>query len=350
MFACLLLSALPSSGQQADEITAGESASPDAAQPSGPGTAAPTVAPNPIVLRVNGDPIYAVEISMIMQTIQSQLIQRGQEVDPHEIARVATDRAIEQKLIVQEARRYGIEADELEVARAAQMAEQQTGGRAALEAKLQNSGSNYDQFLGVIREIEIMKAFVNRQIKPNIVVTEEEIAEYYNANPELFDADERVHAYHMIFIVGEDADPAVQAATRTRAEAARTRALTGTEDFTTIARELSEGPSGPTGGDLGWVMRDALVKPLSDAVFSLQPGEISEVVQSRFGFHVATISDRRPAERISLEEAAPQVETFLKQEKATEAVGELLGTLVQTAKVENLLGDGVPEPSGDLTP
>ncbi|MCU0304914.1 MAG: peptidylprolyl isomerase [Thermoanaerobaculales bacterium] len=332
-----LAAAAPCAGQATAELA-------PQVDPTTPSVQAqPTPAPNPVILRVNGDPIYAVEISMLMQTIQVQLDDRGQPVDPHELAKIATQRAVEQKLVIQEARRFGIRADELEVARAAQVAEQQAGGRALLEAKLRNTGSNYDQFLGMIREIEIMKAFIGGQIAGNVVVTEQEIAEYYAANPTLFDADERVHAYHMIFIVGEDADPAVLQAKRTRAEAARQRALTSGEDFTTVARELSEGPSAPTGGDLGWVTRDKLVKQLADAVFGLEPGAISEVVQSRFGFHVATISDKRPAERISLEAATPQIEDFLRQQKASEAVATLIKTLAATAKVENVLaGDDLP--------
>jgi parvulin-like peptidyl-prolyl isomerase len=336
--ACIFLGAVPSFGQE----SAGSDQSGDVlAQKdpmADPGSSAAEVAANPVVLRVNGDPIYAVEISMVMQTLQTQLTDRGENVDPRELAKVATQRAIEQKLLVQEARRFGVEADELEVARAAVLAEQQAGGRPMLEAKLKATGSSYDQFLDVIRELEILKTFVDRQIKPNVIVTDEEIAAYYKDNPEVFEAEDRAHAYHMIFIVGEDADPAVLAASRAKAEAARQRALTKVEDFATIARDLSEGPSASTGGDLGWVTRGALVSPLSETIFSLEPGGISEVIQSRFGFHVATISDRRPAETISLELATDQIAELLRQEKATETMGQLLETLVSTAKVENLLG------------
>jgi len=341
--ALLTSGAAPSAGQQTTNPDRGATIMSQQDPTSGPDPSSARPAPNPVVLRVNGDPIYAVEISMVMQTLQSQLEKRGETVDQRELAMAATQRAIEQKLLVQEARRFAVKADEMQVARAAQMAEQQAGGRAMLEAKLKATGSNYDQFLEMIREVELMRAFVAQQITPNVVVTDEEIAAYYEANPTVFEAEERAHAYHMIFIVGEDAAPAALADKRAKAEAARQRALTGDEDFTVVARELSEGPSAPNGGDLGWVTRGALVSPLSETVFSLQPGEISEVVQSRFGFHVATISDRRPAETISLEEASDQIKIVLQQQEATEVVGQLLETLVKNAKVENLLGG---EPSG----
>jgi len=344
----LIFSAASSFGQQpANTDQTGEIAAQKdpmaGAAPSATGTA-----PNPVVLRVNGDPIYAFEISMVMQTIQSQLNQRGESVDQRELAQGATQTVIEQKLLVQEARRFGIKPDELKVARAAQAAENQAGGRTKLEAKLKATGSSYDQFVDVIRQIETMQTFVNQQIEPNVVVTDEAIAAYYEANPQVFEADERAHAYHMIFIVGDDADPAVLSATRNKAEAARKRAVTGDEEFTAVATELSEGPSAPSGGDLGWVTKGALVSPLSETIFSLEPGQISEVVQSRFGFHVLTISDRRPAETIGLEEASEQIENLLRQQQAAEIVGQLLETLVEKANVENVLGGEATEKASGL--
>ena len=328
MFICLCLTAAPILGQDNSENQSSGELMAQVDPMATPSTSPPPPASNPVVLRVNGNPIHAVEISMVMQ------------VDQRELAQVATQRVIEQKLLVEEAGRFGVQPDELQVARAAQMAEQQSGGRAMLEAKLNATGSTYEQFLSVIREVEIMKTFVGQHVQPNITVEEKDIAAYYEANPTLFDAEERVHAYHMIFLVGEDSEPAALTAARDKAVAARQRVIDGGEDFITVARELSEGPSAPAGGDLGWVNRGQLVSPLSETVFGLEPGGISEVIQTRFGFHVASISERRPAERIGLEDASPQIEDFLKREKATEAVGKLLERLLQTAEIENLIGGG----------
>lgn len=335
--ACLLLNVAPSFGQTTDAQPTIEAQRDPTAQP--PASAAQT-APNPVILRVNGDPVYAVEVSMLMQSLQAQLEQRGEKVDQAELARVATQRVIEQKLLVQEARRFGVKADEIVVARAAQATEEQSGGRAILEAKLKAAGSNYDQFLEMLREIELMRAFVDTQIMGNVTVSEEEIATFYRENPEAFEAEERAHAYHMIFIAGEDAEETALTAARARAESARQLAVAGDRDFISVAKEFSEGPSAPSGGDLGWVTRGQLVSPLSETIFSLQPGEISAVIQSRFGFHVATIDERRPAETISLEEATDQIAQLLSQQKTADTVGQLIETLAKKATVENMLGEG----------
>jgi parvulin-like peptidyl-prolyl isomerase len=304
---------------------------------------------NPVVFRVNGDPIYAFEISMIMQNLQTQLQQRGEQVDTSEIAQVATQRIIEQKLLVQEARRFGIEADELQIARAAQVAEQQSGGRVMLEARLKAAGSSYDQFVGVIRDMEMMRLFIERQIAANVTVTQEEIETFYNENPDALEAGDRVHAYHMIFVAQQKDDAEALAAARARAEAARERAVTGDEDFTTLARELSEGPSAQDGGDLGWVDKESLIAPMGDALFALEPGDISPVFETEFGFHVGTVTEQRPAGKLTLDEAAPGIESLLRQKKTADTVGELLVTLVENAQVVNLLGQGPVIESGGGT-
>ncbi len=88
------------------------------------------------------------------------------------------------------------------------------------------------------------------------------------------------------------------------------------EDFSTLAREYSEGPSGPDGGDLGLFSRGQMVKPFEDAVFSLQPGEISEVVQTDFGYHIILLEEIQEAKVRSLEEVREEIVLALKMEQA----------------------------------
>ena len=99
--------------------------------------------------------------------------------------------------------------------------------------------------------------------------------------------------------VGQSA-PQVRAAhillpTREEAEAARARVTEGGEDFATVARELStdEGTAA-NGGELGWFTREEMVAPFAEAAFALEPGEISEPVESEFGWHVIQVQEKDP--------------------------------------------------------
>ena len=97
---------------------------------------APAGEKNPAVLEVNGEKIYAAEISMTMQNIAAQVGGRENVESEEALVQMATQRVVEQTLLAQEARRNNIQPDELRIAQMIQSIEQQAGGREALESNL----------------------------------------------------------------------------------------------------------------------------------------------------------------------------------------------------------------------
>jgi peptidyl-prolyl cis-trans isomerase C len=299
---------------------------------------------NPVVMKINGEPVFAAEISLVMNTMVRQLEQHGSEVEMDQVLQAATDRVIEQKLLAQEARRFGLSPDEERVAQTMAAADQRAGGREALTATLAAGGSSPDQLEDLFREIELGRAFINHQIRPTIQVSDDDVTEFYNSNPEIFVRDEQVRARHIVFTVDEWTDSRAELQARQRAEQARARALAG-EDFAALARELSEGPSAPNGGDLGYFSRTTMAPPVAEAAFALDPGEISDVVKSSFGYHVIRVEDHRSSGPIPFDEARDQARTALTAQKTAETVGTLLKTLYENADIE-LLDESTPAPPG----
>jgi peptidyl-prolyl cis-trans isomerase C len=133
--------------------------------------------------------------------------------------------------------------------------------------------------------------------------------------------------------VGQSA-PQVHAAhillpTREEAEAARARVTEGGEDFATVARELSTDEStAANGGDLGWFTREEMVAPFAAAAFNLEPGSISEPVETEFGWHVIQVKERDPDRPLTdlqinrLQQAAE--ERWLEEERAKLTVSSTL--------------------------
>src|SRR5215212_5549015 len=125
--------------------------------------------------------------------------------------------------------------------------------------------------------------------------------------------------------VGQSA-PQVHAAhillpTREEAEAARARVVEGGEDFAAVARELSTDEStAPNGGDLGWFTREEMVAPFAEDAFALEPGSISDPVETEFGWHVIQVTERDPDRPLTdlqinrLQQAAE--ERWLEEERA----------------------------------
>jgi len=122
--------------------------------------------------------------------------------------------------------------------------------------------------------------------------------------------------------------------TQEAAEAALARAKAG-EDFGDLARELSTGPSGPAGGQLGWFTPEQLVKPFSDAVVAMTKGEIAGPVQTEFGWHVILLNDVRDKPVPPLAEVRSDIEDTLRQAAAEKAV-EAMVNAAQIVKVEGL--------------
>jgi peptidyl-prolyl cis-trans isomerase C len=306
---------------------------------------APPADINPPVLRVNGDTVYAAEVSMVMANITGQLAAQGRETpEQQQLVQMATQRVVEQKLLAQEARRQGYKPNDLRVAEMGAEVEQQAGGREILDQSLAARGTSYEQLLVTIKEMDLVRTLIEKQITPTITVSDEEIAAFYTENLKTFATPAQVHARHIIFAAGENADADTIIKARTNADEARQRALAG-EDFAELARELSEGPSAPEGGDLGFFTYQQMVPPFAEAAFALEVGEISEVVRTNFGFHVIKVEEKKPEVTLTLEETSDQIRLLLTQQKTGAQVRETIKELGEKAEIVPLVAPETPESS-----
>jgi peptidyl-prolyl cis-trans isomerase D len=203
-----------------------------------------------------------------------------------------------------------------------------------------------------IKFVRFDNAFYKQQVAPTpadvdayIKAHESEInAEYEREKHRYTGLEKQVRARHILF-KADTAEPAADAgvsdptklaaktAAKAKAEAARTRALKG-EDFAKLALSLSEDTgSAREGGDLGYNTKGKMVAPFDDAQFALKPGEISQVVESRFGYHVIKVEGVRegdvPVDEARREIAQKQlIDTRageLAKAAATQTLGELRG-------------------------
>lgn len=108
-------------------------------------------------------------------------------------------------------------------------------------------------------------------------------------------------------------------------------------DFATLAKEMSTGPSGPNGGDLGWFTTGRMVPEFEQAVLALKSGEVSAPVQTQFGWHVILLHDRRKTEAPEFEEVRAQLADELRQKAVEERVNELTAASeIARPEIENL--------------
>jgi len=155
----------------------------------------------------------------------------------------------------------------------------------------------------------------NAEEKP--AVSDVELEAYYRQNLNRYSSPEQRSARHILFKTAEGESEEVLSEKYQRAEEVLDMAQSG-EDFAELAKQFSEGPTGPKGGDLGTFSRGRMVKPFEDVVFALSEGEISDVVETQFGFHIIKLEKIEPARTKSLDEVKGSILTTLQKQKSTE--------------------------------
>lgn len=155
-----------------------------------------------------------------------------------------------------------------------------------------------------------------------------EVAEYYRKHREEFHVEETIHARHIVKNVGDDKS---EDAALGEINSAAARLAKG-EPFELVADDSSDCPG--RGGDLGWFARGQMVEEFDAAVFALQPGQVSTVFRTPFGFHIARLEARRPAGVPPLDELRQQIEQTLLEQNQQAAAEAYLDSLWKQATIE----------------
>lgn len=185
-------------------------------------------------------------------------------------------------------------------------------------------------------------------------VTDEEMAAYYAANQASMAEGEQVKARHILIMV-KDSDPEEKRAeAKKKIDEVYEKARSGA-DFAKLAQEYSEGPTGPSGGDLGWFGRGAMVPPFEEAAFGAEKGDVVGPVKTRFGWHVIKVEDRKEGSARTLDDAKDEIRTQIAREKASEQVQEMLDQsldrLVSGMKIGDIASElGLEVASGEPMP
>lgn len=271
--------------------------------PQKPPVAAPLK--DPIVATINGHPIRLSELEVAQQALPPQYRNMPfQSVFP-----ALLERIVDSKLVVQEAKKNKVNEDPAFKRRMAFVEEQ------------------------VIQDYWLQREYARK-------VTVEKLRQRYEEKLKSMPLEEEVHARHILLAKEDEAKTVI-------AE------LKAGASFDKVAREKStDKASGAEGGDLGWFKKGDMVPEFANAVFALTKGQLTEAaVQTKFGYHVIRLDDRRQVPPPAFEEMAEP----LREELTREAVTGLLDQLRSTAKIEkfNIDGskiDGAPKPAPPAAP
>jgi len=199
---------------------------------------------------------------------------------------------------------------------------------------LQRDGSSLRQLReNLIVNIKIQKLLEQEVAPGGLEVSTEEAKKYYDENSSQFQKNNKVRARHILLRVPKTASEAVDEQARQKAELILSR-IKGGEDFTKLAGEFSEDPASKTkGGDLGFFAQGDMVKAFDEVAFSLQVGEISDLVRTEFGYHIIKVEDIKSSEPIPFDTVQDRIKGYLKQVKSDDAIQDYIEKLKQKAKI-----------------
>ncbi len=272
---------------------------------------------------------FKITTGEVIQTISKNMgnrITRITSLDPERLKLVIMQNAknlAEKKLLLEAAREAKTTVTEAQVDSVLNIQYQQANGEQNFKNFLNANGIDFDYVRNEIKTGVIIENYLNRYISQHNQVTEEDIQKEY-------EQDKTVTVRHILLrTAGKNEEEKKEI--RKKMEEILARARKG-EDFAALAKKYSEDPGSKNkGGLLENFGRGMTVEPFEEAAFSVPVGEISDIVETRFGYHILKVVERKK-ETKPLEEVHDQIKSKLQREKEREIYQSLLEGLKQKAE------------------
>lgn len=338
LLAVLFIVPACSKDKASGETPAADAATP-AATPS-PGPEAPPPPPKPVpevipdvIARVNGEDVSKTEFDRLVQQMEAQAGRPVPAEQRDQVYRGIIDQLVTYTLLVQETKARNVvvsdaEAKQIADARIADL-RKQVPNEAAFNKAMADRNMTVAKLRADIRRDIAINKMMQVEIAKLQPPTDAELKEYYDKNTDEFRG---VRASH-ILIRPDGFDEASKKKARTAIEDVLKQAKAGT-DFGELARKHSSDGSAQAGGDLGFFTKGTMVPAFSDAAFALEPGQLSDVVETQFGFHVIKVTEKK---EVQFAEASEKLRAFLGQKRQQDAEQAFVNALKSKAKIEVLV-------------
>ena len=288
---------------------------------------------------VNGVAISMEQYNKELNIQLDRIARQGQQLSDEQTAALKTnvlESLIEREVLFQQSEKVGIQITNPNVDEQLAAIKKRFPSEDEYKTALEKMNLSEDEVKAQIKRGLAIRELIDQEITSKVAVTEEESKAYYAGNQQLFKQPEQIKASHILIKVDAKADEAQKTEARKKIEEVQQKLKDG-GDFAELAKEYSEGPSGPKGGDLGYFRRGQMVKPFEDAALALKPNEISEIVETRFGYHLIKVYDNKPERVMTYEEVKDRIMQRMKQQKIEKDAIQYVDKLKKDAKLEKFI-------------
>lgn len=300
-----------------------------------PVTIAPSaVGQEAIIARVNGTSINALELRRARKVML-----RGQTPPQDQNAAIdkqAVEQLISAELLYQAAAKMEVKDIDKQVDAKLAQGKERFKDEQEFKKAINELEMDEKELREYTRRDLLITNFVDATFVGKASVPETEIRAFYDKNPDKFTQRETVKASHILIGVDGNATAEEKKKALEKAEKLK-KELAGGADFAELAKGNSTCPSSLQGGDLGSFGKGEMVPAFEKAAFALKPGEVSDIVETQFGYHIIKLAEKKPAAVVEYKEVKAKIEEYLKGQKVNEAIQKYLEETKKTAKIEIIL-------------
>lgn len=300
------------------------------------GEAAPTSGdPADVVVRINGVAIPRAELDRNIRPLLARM-SPADSVTPDQrklLEETAKENVIRSELLYQLAKDQNIPDLDRQVDEQIAIIKSRLPSQEEWNDALAEKGITPDGLREQLKRGLMINAFVQSEVVSKIEITDAQLKAFYDEHPEAFSKPESMRASHIL--IGLDAGAGAEAKenAKRKADEILEKVKSGA-DFAELAKSESTCPSAEQGGDLGEFGRGQMVAPFENAAFAMETGDVSEVVETQFGYHIIKATDKDAAAVVPFEVVKGRIEKQLKTQQVQQ---ELM------AKVEELRATSVIE-------
>ena len=287
---------------------------------------------------VNGTVISQDEFEREMIQVQEVIDASGSSLSDSDMAAIKNkvlEKIIRYELLYQECQKEGVEIDDSEINKRFDSEKSKFSSDDEFQQRLRELGKDEEIFKSQIERELAIQRLINQKFKPE--VTDNEAKKYYNANPDKYkNLEEQVRASHILISVDSGADQSEKEAAKKEIEGILKRVKSG-EDFATLAKQYSDCPSSAQGGDLDFFSKGQMVKPFEETAFAMQPGDISDIVETQFGYHIIKVTDKHGP--MTFDEAKDDIMRTLGTQKIADSYSKYYAEVRNKAEVDVFLDE-----------
>ncbi|MFU8779500.1 MAG: peptidylprolyl isomerase [Kiritimatiellia bacterium] len=291
-----------------------------------------------IMITINGEPLpqeaIDFEYRRIRQYYANHMPPEQLKTHDEKLRNQAVEQAIGAKLLLNEAGRLDILVPEDLIDRKVQPIIEQTGGKDVFLQRLQDNGISEKEFRANIAEGCKVDLLIEHICEGLSDPSEEEMKAFFENNKEHYQQPERVNASHILIRPDSDRDDD-RVVAESRLESIAQEIRDG-KDFGELAAQHSQCPSGKqNGGSLGWFSRGMMVPEFEEAAFSMAVGEISEIIETQFGFHIIMKTAEDEGGQAAFDEARDKIRDVIRHDQRGKCVAAYVADLKGKAEIHD---------------